>query len=140
MTTQISSETFAWNDSFVVGHEQVDSQHRELFLLLKDVHSAVYQQDGISIVSETLKKLIDYTQFHFRDEEQLMEELNFPGFEDHKKLHDALINKVEDLLEELQEGEVVLVEELLLLLKDWLCEHIIKQDMQIGEFIKQYSW
>jgi hemerythrin len=130
-----ATDLFAWSPSYAIGHDQIDNQHQELFKLCQDLQNISYSNETRDVVAQTLQSLIDYTQFHFRDEENLMEHIKFPHFEKHRKIHDELINKVENLMEEFQDGEIVLTEEVLIFLKNWLNQHIMEQDMMIAQFL-----
>ena len=136
MNTNISSDFFSWSPSYTIGNDQIDKQHQQLFELLSNVQKSLYKNDDrVDVISKTLESLMSYTQFHFTDEEQLMQEIKYTHLEGHRKLHDELINEIENLLDEVQDGEIVLVEELIVFLKNWLIKHIVEHDVKIAEFI-----
>lgn len=135
MSSQEAPNLFAWCQSFSIGDAFVDAQHKHLFSILFRLHRSLDGGDAHALVEKTLNELIDYTQQHFRDEEALMESVQYPGLANHKALHDELINKVEDMMEEFQDGEPVLTIELLIFLKEWLVTHIAEEDAKIGRFL-----
>lgn len=134
MNLQDSTNPFAWCSSFSIGDAFVDAQHKHLFAILFRLHRSMDDGDSHELVESTLNELIEYTQQHFRDEEALMEKLGYPGYAAHKALHDELITKVEDMMEEFLDGEPVLTIELLIFLKEWLTHHIMEEDARIGQF------
>ncbi|WP_207062384.1 bacteriohemerythrin [Motiliproteus sp. SC1-56] len=130
-----NTNLFAWCQSFSIGDEFVDAQHKHLFSILFRLHRSMDAGDSQELIEGTLNELIDYTQRHFRDEEALMERVGYPGLAEHKAQHDTLIEKVEDMMEEFMEGEPVLTIEVLIFLKEWLTTHIAQEDARIGAFI-----
>lgn len=135
MSSQEAPDLFAWSESFAIGDTFVDAQHKQLFSILSRLHWSMDNGDSQALVEKTLNELIDYTQQHFRDEEALMESVQYPGLANHKAQHDELINKVEDMMEEFLDGEPVLTIELLIFLKEWLISHIAEEDAKIGRFL-----
>lgn len=129
----------SWSTDFSIGHDKTDAQHQQLFKLLGLVHKAARSKEGDTqnMIEKSLRVLLEYTQVHFNDEENFMQDISYPHYEEHRQLHDGLIHQVENMVEELQEGELVLVDELLLFLNDWLSEHILTQDTKIGNYIRQ---
>jgi len=130
--------TMEWSTEFAIGHANTDAQHQQLFKLLGLIRKASESDaDREDLIEKSLNALIEYTQVHFRDEEALMEQIQFPGFSEHRELHDNLIHEVENMLDELQDGEYLLIDELMLFLTDWLSEHILTQDAEIGNYIRE---
>jgi len=122
--------SFKWSDSYRTGHEVIDKEHQYLFSLLQDVKTAADNcEDNRTTVTDALNKLIEYTQQHFAHEEELMLHYDYTGYEEHKQKHLALVNQVEDFVEDLLDGEPILIFELMIFLKDWLTEHILEDDM-----------
>ena len=88
------------------------SLHEPEFSLLQSLTDAVNEgDDDKATIFNALNQLLEYTQTHFRNEEALMQRHNYDGYEGHRENHDKLINQVEDLLEDFQEGEPVLIED-----------------------------
>lgn len=59
--------------------------------------------------------------------------LHYPDYEAHKARHGALVNEVMALKQRVEAGEEK-GEALLNLLKSWLVQHIMQEDMQYTEF------
>ena len=53
-------------------------------------------------------------------------------YEDHKMNHLALVNRVEDFVQDLLNGEPILIFEILIFMKEWLMEHILEEDMVLA--------
>lgn len=125
-----------WNDDFSVGIDQVDTQHKRLIFLLNNMHDALTKGDTITIVQETLDSLVDYSINHFNDEEDIMVACNFPEYDAHKKIHNQLLENVILFQQKLNAGEEAISYELVDFLRDWLIDHIMREDKKYAKFIQ----
>jgi hemerythrin len=128
-----------WRESLAIGVEEIDNQHKELIRRFDDLLSACGEGGkGMAELKGLLTFLDDYIVEHFRDEEKLQESSGYPEFEEHKKLHDAFIERIFELQNEiLIEGMAVhhVLETNNILLK-WLINHISVEDKKLGKFLR----
>jgi hemerythrin len=72
---------FLWKKSYEIGIAEIDNQHRNLVGIINELSDAMMNRKGYIIVPKILEKLVDYIQFHFTTEEEIMREtkevLNF---------------------------------------------------------------
>ena len=127
---------FTWDDSYSVNIQEIDNQHKKLIELLSGLHAAMSVGKGQQVLEETLQGLIDYTKTHFKYEENLMRLYHYPAFENHKKEHDDLTQKVLDFQKEFQTQRIGMTLDLLMFLKNWLIQHIQGTDKQYSPFLK----
>lgn len=127
-----------WRESYNTGVQQVDTQHQELVEKLNEFLDACIQQKGKDQIMETLSFLKSYTVEHFRDEEAIMQKINYPEYAAHKKEHDDFIGAIAELESSLPEHGPTILTTLKLnrTLTDWLLNHINKNDQKIGEYIR----
>lgn len=135
----MSDIPFQWLSEYSIGYEKIDLQHQRLFKLANDVYQCVCDQGNAELVEFALTTLIDYTVEHFKDEEQLMKENQYPDIASHRAAHKHLIEQVRELQQAMQAGELILMEEFLVFLQDWLVEHILIEDRAVGKFITDQS-
>ena len=124
----------SWSDKFAIGLEMIDEQHRMLFKLVNDLHAHINDSAGQQALSDALGALIDYTTYHFREEEDYMFNIEYPKFGQHKLLHDTLTQQVLDFQQGFSEGKGNAAEFLEFLYK-WLTIHIMEHDKKIGKFM-----
>jgi len=129
-----------WNEDLATGIEAIDNDHRMLFDLIDQFHEAYMKPDNKKAMEPVFSVLMDYTNNHFRREEELLEEVGYPELEEHKEGHKDLKNEVialhqRFLNDELQGDEKDLGLELLAFLKNWLDFHIRESDMHYRDFI-----
>ncbi|MFH1569780.1 MAG: hemerythrin family protein, partial [Gemmatimonadota bacterium] len=76
-----------WDPALEFGIPPIDGQHRRLVMNLEDILAAV--GDTTNVMQQCLQFLVKYTHEHFRTEERLMAEHQFPGLAEHARAHAA---------------------------------------------------
>lgn len=126
-----------FDDSLITGNEMIDSQHKELIEKINDLlHSCEERVDRRGAL-RMLDYLTEYTEFHFKEEEKLQQEIGYPGIQEHMKKHDELRRTVAELHEMLedQEGPTAdFVERVNQNVTEWLYYHIKGFDRSVAEF------
>ncbi len=124
----------AWSEQLSVGIEEIDEQHKVLVSLVNRMHEAIQEHHGSDAVQGILAELADYTRIHFAVEESLMRILNYPGYEEHREIHEELLQHVVELKEKVAAGKKAISFELMHFLKTWLTKHILEEDMNYSGF------
>jgi hemerythrin len=75
-----------------------------------------------------------FADTHFRAEEQLMQTLNYPEFEEHQNHHRLFEENLALLETEVNNWEKLTIVTLTSLLRDWFVQHILDFDRQIGAY------
>lgn len=120
--------TYQWNNTLSVGHDAIDHQHMRLFSIVEDIHNHSIKPGSTSL-KKKIGDLVIYTRVHFEDEERLMESVDYPELEAHKRMHAALIDTVKNAYEEVSAGHTDgQAERLAKLMGDWLVNHIAVED------------
>lgn len=125
----------SWTSNMSVGNDHIDSQHQRLIEILNELVEAMTQRRAKEVIGKILDDMADYTVKHFRDEESLMEKGSYPELAEHKKIHAAFVSKVAEFKEGLENGKLALSLDLMNFLKDWLLNHIMKEDRKYMEYI-----
>lgn len=89
-------------------------------------------------VMAAFKDLVNYTDHHFKDEEALMKNKNYGDLANHIRLHQHFIEALNHLMVKIQEQGINVsnIDELKLLMVDWLMNHIDSVDRKFIESIK----
>lgn len=127
---------FQWKAEYALGHVEIDGQHKRLFELANELHSAMSLGKGKDALSKTIENLVSYTKQHFANEERLMKLHHYPDYLLHKADHDALTKQVVDFHTEFDAGRAGLTIDLLTFLQDWLTHHIGETDRKVATFLK----
>ena len=118
-----------WSDTMSVGVAKIDKEHQGLIALINLLHSEMLAGKSKAALGTVLDKLILYTKTHFATEETLFRTHNYPQTDAHRKEHAALTQKALALQSDLKAGKTVISAPVLDFLRDWLTNHILKQDM-----------
>lgn len=126
-----------WTESLSVGSRLIDTDHKRLIDLINRLHDVGAQGGSHEATAAALSNLIDYTRTHFVHEETLMRKTAYPQFIPHKIQHDRLMKQIEDFKARFIAGQVGLSQDTLVFLRTWLCDHFIKVDRYLGEWLRK---
>ena len=129
-----------WRNAFSIGDPSIDANHRHLLVLINAVENVLKIEQPLSLLLTALDELEAYTREHFAREELLMINLQYARYDGHKAAHLELIEQLNDAakpIRELGDGasqSTLAVPEdvrdnLIGLIRHWLVDHIIKEDM-----------
>ena len=130
-----------WKDSLLIGVPQIDTQHRELVEAIDILMQACMQGKGRTEIEKTLNFALKYTLGHFKDEEKIQVQYAYPGYREHKKIHEDFTKDITALAGEFRKSgpSISLTGKLNHSLVDWVINHISTQDKKLGEHIKKVS-
>ena len=133
------TEVFEWDDSYLVGVELIDEQHKELFKRINDLIKANKANKGEEKIADTLEFLEDYTVKHFNDEQELQQKYNYPHYETHKEIHDGFVQEITDFKNDFEAGDVDTAQMMKFnkRITEWLVDHVKGIDQKLGEHINQ---
>lgn len=124
-----------WDQKYSVNNEILDDQHQKLFKLAAKVEEmsdrAIYQTELKKIIAD----FFHYIKFHFNEEENYMQQINYPYFKEHKQMHKNITNSMIKLIKEVKTTND-LKEKLYTIVSSWLIEHIIQHDIMIEQWHK----
>ena len=128
-----------WRDEFTVNNDEIDQQHRELVDLLNSLHEQMKGKRLNEVMGPMLDRVIDHTRRHFATEEDAMLDDAYPAYEAHRNAHRALIQQVEKLKARYTAGNMILSNEILDFLKEWLVGHMKDADTDYGRFVARHT-
>lgn len=123
-------EISTWKDNLRIGIDKIDSQHQKLLELLDQcIQKSKLSKAEFEPVLNDMKFSADT---HFRAEEQLMQTLNYPELEEHRKQHRLFEENLGLLETEVNNWQKPTIVTLTSLLRDWFVQHILDFDRQLG--------
>ncbi len=131
-----------WDSAWNIGHSEIDRQHQrwvELFNELEEAFLSKNIRDIAVVQQNTFKTILDYTRYHFANEEKVMQEAAYPDAAGHWRLHKEFDAMVFSKYRELLNGELMLTSELLALIRNWLLRHIQVEDKKLGGYLLEKS-
>lgn len=125
-----------WSDKLVLGIPSVDAQHRQLVDMLNELYAAFRDGTAKEHIGPVLDRLIQYTAVHFKHEEDFFDQTRYPDAEHHKKEHANLVKRVLEVQQKFKSGQVVLTQDLMAFLRNWLADHILGSDKRYVAHVK----
>lgn len=127
-------EYVPWSKGLETGIRRFDDEHKQLIRLLNQMYVGINEGKGAQFMEEVLNELVEYTVYHFSDEEEEMQKHGYPNYEQHKKEHGKLLDEVSNFIEKYKQGDVTIGLDMMDFLKDWVSQHIMRSDMKYADF------
>lgn len=124
-------ELIEWTDDLSIGHVEIDEQHREWINIINRLNSAILDNKGKASIDSLYKGVLYYTNYHFTAEEALMQEASYPDLDNHRKLHAHFKEGILAHIQVLQSGTQKDAALVMGSLKEWLINHIQKEDSKL---------
>jgi len=126
---------FEWTSDLDTRIPVIDRQHRRIVDYINRLAGAI-DAGSRDDVGEVLEELVDYTMTHFAFEEELMEMVDHPYIETHRRTHKLFADKMESYKARFQGGEDV-APELNATLRSWLINHIKHDDGDYAAAVRE---
>jgi len=127
-----------------VGNDRIDQDHRYLLCLINTIDFALGSGEHQDTLVTALDQLDFYSKDHFAREEKLMLKISYPKYPDQRTAHELLISQLAEIREkilvikddpDLQE----IIPDITELLRNWLLDHVLKDDMLMKPYFDKYS-
>lgn len=130
-------KSFGWKQIYSINNPKIDAEHKMLFDIAKEAFTEVETSEKTAKIKDILTRLYDYMKTHFKHEEEYMQQINYPAFKEHKKLHSEIISKINDFVKKLPTlNEDLFEKELAKIIDISLVYHIIQEDRKIINWVK----
>ncbi|TNF96039.1 MAG: hemerythrin [Gammaproteobacteria bacterium] len=126
-----------WDSILSVGVDEIDEDHRKLVNIFNILNHAVTEGESPDYMVAVLEELINCTVWHFSHEERLMLKYGYEGREEHKAVHQELIQIAKQLQQKILQADKPMVDEDIVFLERWLTEHILTDDLRLGSYLSQ---
>ncbi len=125
----------SWEDKYSIGIQEMDDQHRRIVELINTLYDGRIEGNADTATLEALDGVTKYARKHFKDEEDLMEKVNFPQLEEHRAEHHQLVKSIIEFHKRVKGNSPPTNFELFSFLRKWLVEHIVESDKVYGKYI-----
>ena len=125
-----------WKESYRIGDELIDSQHKELFDTTEALLNAIKSEDAVTRKQECINAIVffrDYVTKHFAAEEEYQESIGYMDIEAHKTLHRIFAATIERETQNLFDDDFSepTVKEFTGFLSMWLVYHVAGIDQKL---------
>ncbi len=126
-----------WRDSFETGIKSMDEQHQELIKLINTMFRILRKTEEANTMDQILQDMSEYATKHLKDEEQLLQENNYPDYESHAQLHASYIEKIDHLVSIYNKDDEQAAKQIYAFLREWWLNHIMEEDKKYGSFLSE---
>ncbi|MGL1861748.1 MAG: bacteriohemerythrin [Pseudodesulfovibrio sp.] len=126
-----------WTNALSVGFIEIDKDHEKLVGILNQLNDEIEQKCDRDEIEDTLEELIDYTSWHFRHEERLMQQEGYSDMVQHQQAHSSLAAEAVEIQIKYDNGDDAVLDVLMPFLKDWLTDHILVTDKALAEYLSE---
>lgn len=128
---------FEWSDEYAIGNEMIDAEHQVFFGLIRAFHEALSDETDNTRLSRLLTEVSLYAKFHFRSEENLMENMKYPDAKAHRKKHLDILQALTEHMLALDNGRYA-ARDVNRFLIDCI-QHVAIDDHKLSEYIQHAS-
>jgi hemerythrin-like metal-binding protein len=126
-----------WDADLATNVRMMDGQHRLLMGFLSNLHQAINEKQDREAIGEILAQVNHGTLSHFATEERLMLAIEYPAYARHKAEHDALMDRLSQVMGQFNTGSTPISADLATFLQEWLAQHIREADRRFGHYLKR---
>ncbi len=133
--------TVLWDEKYAIGEAEIDSQHKELFMALRELQLELYGVARQDVVMDKISILQQYCLHHFKAEMALMAPYaeQLPMYKEHMAEHAKFAQVTVDFTKRVDAEGVGIIKELCEFIIDWLLNHIMHMDKKTFDAIRELS-
>lgn len=124
---EMEMKTTQWSGEMSLGVPQMDAAH-ERFVedlgLLLTIRDEKFAAEFVALVARV--------EADFREEEQLMEDLDYPGTRAHREQHARVLGALHHVVPRVLDGDIALGREAVELLPQWFLMHLSTMDAALA--------
>ena len=129
---------FKWDDSFLIGIEELDHEHQVLIDDINRLHEELARRKEKSELEKCLGDIYARMQAHFALEEHVMKEHGYKFFDEHKREHSELLDTyTEYMVQFLNDTGVSLSDPIKNVLTRWVIDHITSSDRKMSLMVQE---
>ena len=127
---------FLWDPALSVGIKEIDQEHIKWISYIERLHVAVEKGEGCQNVKALLEEIRACSEKHFKREENLFSQTDYPDAEYHKSLHVGYLKELDRLMKLCcDRPDLPVTHDILLSLKTWLTTHIQDVDSHYTSYV-----
>ncbi|MDP2370089.1 bacteriohemerythrin [Rhodoferax sp.] len=131
--------TLEWRAQLSVGNDLIDADHQHLIGIINSAEHSLKAKNmgGLTMV---LDSLFSYSKIHFSREEMIASAVGYTDVAQLHASHETLLTKLTEMKQEIGDRLTDSAgEHFTAFLRDWLINHVIKEDMKMKPFLAKHS-
>jgi hemerythrin len=131
-----------WRNQLSVGNNVIDTDHKYLIEIINKVEQCLGRKSQSNLAA-TFDDLSQYSRVHFDREEKIANAVGYKQVPHLNQSHQELLKQLDQLRGEIdalgQEWPSEVTEHVTNFLRDWLINHVIREDRLMKPILQKYS-
>ncbi|MBI2748562.1 MAG: hemerythrin family protein [Burkholderiales bacterium] len=128
-----------WREQLSVGNDLIDSDHRILIDIINKADLSLQAMSRAGLLT-ALEELDKYSRVHFTLEERVAQAVGFPDLGQLHTSHMLLMETLNRITQDIgEQWDQAAADQLGQFLRDWLVNHVIKEDMLLKPYLQKFS-
>lgn len=120
-------QTIKWSQDMSLGVPEMDEAHRTFIAEMANLQTVSDDDFGSAFLA-----MVGEVERDFREEEQLMEDMDYPGIQGHREQHARVLGALHHIAAKVMEGDIALGREAVDLLPQWFAFHLSTMDTALA--------
>jgi hemerythrin len=129
-----------WHSGFSVDVEKIDIHQKKMFDLFNELIDLKQKKAEPKSIINVITEINDYGKLYFSEEEKILKQREYPDRDIHAKSHRRFIKSAISLRREISEDVNNLSLDAIVMLRDWLIEHIQTNDAMYVPFLRIHRY
>jgi hemerythrin len=122
-----------WTKECRLGIDDIDSQHRLLYAIAGEIQEIDNPEEQGPEIKYFIDHVRKYIKEHFEFEEAFMEQIGYPGLNEHRKIHKIIVEEINHTLTS-SKNLTAMTQQIDYLMNIWVKDHILIQDRKYAEW------
>jgi putative two-component system hydrogenase maturation factor HypX/HoxX len=122
---------FVWQDSYELGDEKIDQEHKDFFDLAEKLIQITSKPELLGSMTD----LLQHVKVHFGDEEEVMQKVGFHQYKSHVAEHNLMLEQLLNITHKIEQ-DACHQDDVYKFLDKWT-KHIINSDMAFNRHWKE---
>lgn len=127
-----------WDEKFEVGHPRIDHEHQVFVDLIRTVSLEAERNCSRDKALRLLLEVRKYAEFHFVSEENIMLDVQYENYDEHRQEHAWLLRRLEHETYLYHTGGTTL-EQLAEFMFDWFAMHTTVADKKLVDAVAAHA-
>ncbi|MDA3787369.1 MAG: bacteriohemerythrin [Desulfobacula sp.] len=129
-------EKIEWDPKYSVDIEEIDIHQKKMFELFNQLIDVDKSENDFKGCINIISDINEYSKLYFTTEERYLRKKGYPDLAAHARVHRQFIRNAISLRREISENMANLTDDVIMELRDWLINHILKLDSNYVPFLR----
>lgn len=124
-----------WKNEWNSGNQKIDLQHRDILAKTRSLFESAASNAKPDLLQAEINSLLEQIRFHFATEISILKEHHYEDTTTHEEIHNRLMYKAKNLMDEYCTGTVKSMVFFTYLLDELILEHLETEDTKFFPFL-----